>query len=125
MTGERNGHKRNFHLPRKRWAGPGPPAIRLLMKAGIHVVARDDVKDSLVQFLRFKPRLEIIRMPRVGWAEVGSHWIFVRPDEVIMPVGMPKAQTTTYVLDATATRHGLHVMGTAAEWAAEIATPLA
>ena len=63
-------------------------------------------------------------MPRVGWAEVGSHWIFVRPDEVIMPVGMPKAQTTTYVLDATATRHGLHVMGTAAEWAAEVAVPL-
>jgi hypothetical protein len=43
-----------------------------------------------VQFLRFKPRREIIRMPRVGWAEVGSHWIFVRPDEVFVPRGMPQ-----------------------------------
>jgi hypothetical protein len=44
-----------------------------------------------VQFLCFKPRREIIRMPRVGWAEVGSHWIFVRPDEVITPTGMCRA----------------------------------
>jgi putative DNA primase/helicase len=49
----------------------------------------------------------------------------VRPDEVIMPAGMPKAQSTTYVLDAVATRHGLHVEGSAAEWAAKIAAPLA
>jgi uncharacterized protein (DUF927 family) len=83
------------------------------------------VQNALVQFLRFKPRREIIRVPWVGWAQVGSHWIFVRPDEVIMPAGMPKVQSTTYVLDAVATRHGLHVEGSAAEWAAEVAAPLA
>jgi putative DNA primase/helicase len=121
---ERNGKQSAFELPRETLAARGTSAIRLLMKGGIHVVGRDVAQKALVQFLRFKPRGEIIRMPRVGWAEVGSHWIFVRPDEVIMPVGMPKAQTTTYVLDATATRHGLHVMGTAAEWATEVAVPL-
>ena len=42
-----------------------------------------------------------------------------------MPAGMPKAQSTTYVLDAVATRHGLHVEGSTAEWATEVATPLA
>ena len=41
-----------------------------------------------------------------------------------MPPGMPTPHGTSYVLDATATRHGLHVEGTAAEWAAEVATPL-
>jgi uncharacterized protein (DUF927 family) len=50
--------------------------------------------------------------------------IFVRPDEVITPAGMPKAQSRSYVLDVAATRHGLHVAGTAAEWAAEVAAPL-
>ena len=122
---ERNGSQSTFELPREKLAGTGASAIRLLMKAGIHVVGRDDVQNALVQFLRFKPRREIIRMPWVGWAQVGSHWIFVRPDEVIMPAGMPKAQSTTYVLDAVATRHGLHVEGSAAEWAAEVAAPLA
>ena len=63
-------------------------------------------------------------MPRVGWAQVGSHWIFVRPDEVITPPGMPRHHDTTYVLDTTVTRHGLHIAGTMAEWAAEIAEPL-
>jgi uncharacterized protein (DUF927 family) len=122
---ERNGHQSDFQLPREKLAATGAPALRLLMKAGVHVVGRDDVKDALVRFLRFKPKREIIRMPRVGWAEVGSHWmIFVRPDEVIMPPAMPQARNVTYVLDATAIRHGLEVKGTAAEWAAEVATPL-
>ena len=122
---ERNGSRSTFELPREKLAGTGAAAIRALMKAGVHVVKRDDVQNALVRFLHFKPKHEIIRMPHVGWAEVGSHWmIFVRPDEVIMPVGMPKAQSTSYELDAGATRHGLHVAGTAAEWAAEVAAPL-
>jgi hypothetical protein len=121
---ERNGNQSSFELPREKLAGTGASAIRSLMKAGIHVVGRDAAREALLQFLNFKPKHEIVRLPRVGWAQVGSHWIFVRPDEVIMPAGMPKAQSTTYVLDAAATRHGLHVAGTAAEWAAEVATPL-
>ena len=121
---ERSGSQSAYELPREMLAGAGTPAIRSLMKAGIHVVGRDDVRKALVRFLGFKPRREIIRMPHVGWAEVGSHWIFVRPDEVFVPAGMPKAQSTTYVLDAGATQHGLHVVGTAAEWAAEVAAPL-
>jgi uncharacterized protein (DUF927 family) len=121
---ERNGHQSDFQLPREKLAGTGAPALRLLMKAGVHVVGRDDVQKALVQFLHFKPRREIIRMPRVGWAEVGSHWIFVRPDEVITTPGMPQARNATYELDAAAIRHGLHVMGTAAEWATEVAVPL-
>jgi uncharacterized protein (DUF927 family) len=121
---ERNGHQSDFQLPREKLAGAGTFAIRLLMKAGVHVVGRADAKDALVQFLHFKPKREIIRVPRVGWAEIGSKWIFVRPDEVITPAGMPRGHSTTYVLDRSATRHGLHVAGTAAEWAAEVATPL-
>jgi putative DNA primase/helicase len=93
------------------------------MKAGVHVVGRDVAQRALVRFLRFKPRREIIRMPRAGWAQVGSHWIFVRPDAVITPPGMPSAANTLYVLDA-ASQHGLHVLGTAEEWAREIAAPL-
>ena len=121
---ERNGKQSSFELPRETLAGTGASAIRLLMKGGIHVVGRDVAQKALVQFLRFKPRGEIIRMPRVGWATIGSHWIFVRPDEVITPAGMPMPRGMSYVLERAATRHGLHVAGTAAEWAAEVAAPL-
>ena len=124
---ERNGKQSAFELPREKLAGTGASAIRLLMKAGIHVVGRDVAQKALVQFLRFKPRREIIRMPRVGWAEVGSHWmIFVRPDEVIMPPGMPQA--ARHELCARCEPRpgtGCTSQGTAAEWAAEVAAPLA
>jgi hypothetical protein len=121
---ERSGNQSPFELPRENLAGTGASAIRLLMKAGVHLVGRDVAQKALVQFLRFKPRREIIRMSRVGWAQVESRWIFVRLDEVITPPGMPPARDTTYVLDAAATRHGLHVAGTTVEWAAEVAAPL-
>jgi hypothetical protein len=96
---ERNGKQSAFELPRETLAGTGASAIRLLMKGGIHVVGRDVAQKALVQFLRFKPRGEIIRMPRVGWAPIGSHWIFVRPDEVITPAGMPMPRGMSYVSD--------------------------
>src|SRR5262249_6091148 len=121
---ERNGSQSTFELPREKLAGTGASAIRALMKAGIHVVGRDVARKALVQFLYFKPRREIIRMPRVGWAEVGLHWIFARPDEVITPPGMSATKNVKYELDATAIRHGLHVAGTTAAWATEIAEPL-
>jgi uncharacterized protein (DUF927 family) len=124
LVSERNGNQSQFELPREKLAGAGASAIRLLMKAGVHVVGREAVQAALVQFLRFKPKREIARMPQVGWAQVGSHWVFVRPDGVITPVGMPKVQSTSYTLDATAIRHGLQVEGTAAGWATEVATPL-
>jgi uncharacterized protein (DUF927 family) len=121
---ERNGNKSLFELPREKLAGTGASAIRLLMKSGVHVVGRKAAKKALVRFLGFKPRQEIIRMPRVGWAQVGSDWVFVRSDEVITPPDMQQANSTTYELDKAATRHGLHVEGTAAEWAIEVAAPL-
>jgi uncharacterized protein (DUF927 family) len=111
-------------LPREKLAGTGASAIKSFIKAGVHVIRRDVAQKALVQFLGFRPKREIIRMPRVGWAKVGSHWIFVRPDEVIVALGMSLAKDVKYELDTTATRHGLHVVGTAATWAAEIAAPL-
>ena len=121
---ERNGNESPFELPREMLAGTGGSAIRLLMKAGVHFVGRKVAQKALAQFLYFKPRREIIRMPRVGWAQVGTYWVFVRPDEIFTPPGMPQASNTTYVLDKAAARHGLHVEGTAAQWASEVAAPL-
>ena len=120
---ERNGNQSHLELPREKLARIGA-AIRLLMKAGVHLVGRDAAQKALIQFLRFKPRREIIRMSQAGWAQVGAHWVFMRPDEVITPPGMLTTRNTIYELDTAACRHGLHVAGTAAEWAAEVAAPL-
>jgi len=49
---------------------------------------------------------------------------FRAADEVIAAPGMSATKNVKYELDATAIRHGLHVAGTTAAWAAEIAEPL-
>ena len=74
----RNGQQSSFWFSREDLAGNGQPALRALMRAGVRIVWREGVRKALVQFLHFKPQCEIIRMPRVGWAKVGSRWIFVR-----------------------------------------------
>ena len=121
---ERNGRQSLLELPREMLAGTGASAIRLLIRAGIQVVGRDGVQKALVQFLHFKPKHEIVRMLRVGWARVDKHWIFVRPNYVITPAGMPHTRHTGYSLDAAKTLHGLHLAGTLEGWATEVAAPL-
>ena len=79
------------------------------MKAGVHVVARDDVQNALVQFLRFKPRRDHPHAARgVGRGRIAL-MIFVRPDEVIMPPGMPQARQRDLCARRGRDRHGLHV----------------
>jgi len=63
---ERNGKQSSFELPRETLARPGTSAIKSLMRAGVHVVAQK----PLVEFLRFKPKREIIRMSQVGFFEI-------------------------------------------------------
>jgi uncharacterized protein (DUF927 family) len=121
---ERNGSQSPFELARELLVGHGSGAIKALTRAGVHVVRRKAVANALVNFLGFRPKREIIRMTRVGWASIGAHLIFVRPDEVLAPKNMPAARLTGYVLDGS-TRHGLHISGTTAEWKNEIAKPLA
>ena len=107
---ERSGKQSPFELKRETLHGTGSVAIKALLRSGVHVIRRKTAAKALAQFLGFKPKKEIVRMPRVGWAHVGAHWIFVRPDEVLMPVGM-QALPMNYQLDTTATRHGLHIAG--------------
>jgi uncharacterized protein (DUF927 family) len=120
---EKAGHVSFLEVPRQALAGNGQAAIRLLMKAGVHVIRKQTAVKALVRFLGFKPKHEIVRMKRPGWAEVNGHWIFVRADEVIRPADMPGTGNISFVLDS-ASRHGLHVAGTSLGWATEIAEPL-
>jgi uncharacterized protein (DUF927 family) len=120
----RNGQQSPFQLPAEDLAGTGTKVERALKRAGVHLVRRKGLHKALVQFLNFNTRREIVRMPRIGWAEIRRHWVFVRPNEVIMPPSMSSARNVTYEFDATTKQHGLHVAGTAAAWANEVAAPL-
>ena len=126
---DKDGHHRPLVIPRERLSNEnGGPAIRLLMRAGIHVVVAESAMKALAKFLRWKPIAEIIRVPRTGWCRVGSHHIFVLPGETIMPPDLILSKTkTTYVLETglSTADYGIHISGTVAEWGAEVAAPLA
>jgi len=123
---ERNGSQSSLVIPRASLSAEnGAPAIRLLMKAGVHVVVTKSAMEALAKFLRWKPKAELIRMPQPGWAEVGPNRIYVRSNKTILPPDMSKTKHTYILDDATNPDHyGHQIKGTAAEWGDELAGPL-
>ena len=119
---ERNGKRSPHELPREKLAGTGVSAIRSLMKAGVHIVAQN----SLVDFLRFKPKREIIRMPQVGFFEVDGHYICVRSNETLLPPALRELKNVAYAADNARDpdQYGYQVKGTTADWQREVAIPL-
>jgi uncharacterized protein (DUF927 family) len=119
---ERNGKRSPHELPREKLAGTGVSAIRSLMKAGVHIVAHN----SFVDFLRFKPKREIIRMPQAGFFEVDGHYICVRSNETLLPPALRELKNVAYVADNARDpdQYGHQVKGTTTDWQREVAIPL-
>jgi uncharacterized protein (DUF927 family) len=123
---ERNGKQSAFELPRETLAGTSTSAIRLLMKAGIHVVGRDVARKALMQFLSFKPRREIIRMSQVGFFEVDGHCICVRSNETLLPPALRELKDLVYAADNARDpdQYGHQIKGTTTDWQSAVAIPL-
>jgi uncharacterized protein (DUF927 family) len=120
---ERNDNKQStFELPRETLTRPGTSAIKSLMRAGVHVVAQK----PLVEFLRFKPKREIIRMPQVGFFEIDSHYICVRSNETLLPPVMRELKDLVYEVDNARDpdQYGHQIKGTTADWQRAVAIPL-
>jgi hypothetical protein len=115
---ERNGKQSNFDLPREMLAGKGTSAIRLSMKGGVHLVGRDVARKALVQFLSFKPRREIIRMPQVGFFEVDGHCICVRSNETLLSPALRELKNLVYEADNARDpdQYGYQIKGTTTDW---------
>ncbi len=123
---DRDGHLRFPSIPRSKLASEkGAPAIALLMAAGVHVVVTRTATTELAKFLRYRPKARIVRVPRTGWMQDGDHWLFVRPDNTLLPPDISRKRNVCYQFDgAPGVDYGLHVSGTAGEWARDIAGPL-
>jgi hypothetical protein len=119
---ERNGKQSAFELPRETLARPGTSAIKSLMRAGVHVVAQK----PLVEFLRFKPKREILRMPQVGFFEIDGHYICVRSNETLLPPVMSELKDLVYEVDNARDpdQYGHQIKGTTADWQRAVPIPL-
>jgi uncharacterized protein (DUF927 family) len=125
---EKDGSKSVLEIPRQKLAGNGGTAIKLLMKAGIHLVHRNlATTKAFMRFLRFKPKLEINRMPQTGWYEVDGHWLYVRSNETLLPRALRESKRpVAYVIDHAhdPDQYGNQIMGTTKQWQDTIAVPL-
>jgi uncharacterized protein (DUF927 family) len=123
---ERSGKKSPYELPRQLLSGIGTLATRDLRKAGILIIRRDAVQKALMRYLDIKPKLEIVRMPQVGFFEVDGHYICVRSNETLLPPALKELENVAYRADKAhdPDHYGRQIKGTTADWQREVAIPL-
>ena len=95
-----------------------------LASLGVGIVPTRPARQLLVQFLTLEVSGRITAVPQIGWHCSGGTWLFVLPDETIVPAGFdgprPVLQTASLHL-----QHGLDVRGIVEQWIEQIARPLA
>jgi putative DNA primase/helicase len=96
----------------------------LLASLGVGVVASRQARQLLVQFLTLDVSARVTAVPQIGWHRSGDVWLFVLPDDTIVPAGFngPRPVLQTASLHV---QHGLDVRGSVEEWIEQIAGPLA
>jgi putative DNA primase/helicase len=77
-----------------------------------------------VQFLTLDVPERITAVSQIGWHSSGDAWVFVLPEETIVPAGFngPQPVLQTRSLHV---QHGLDVSGTPEQWIDQVATPVA
>ena len=96
----------------------------LLASLGVGIIPSRQARQLLVQFLTLDISGRITAVPQIGWHCSGGTWLFVLPDDTIVPAGFdgPRPVLQTASLHV---QHGLDVRGSVEQWIEQIARPLA
>ena len=80
-------------------------------------------RQLLVQFLTLNVSARVTAVPQIGWHCSDGVWVFVLPDDTIVPAGFdgPRPVLQTASLHV---QHGIDVRGSVDEWIEQIARPL-
>jgi putative DNA primase/helicase len=121
----RDGGRKKLAVPHALTAADKVAEIAgLLASLGAGIVPSRKARQLLVQFLTLEVPERITAVPQIGWHFSGGSWVFVLPDETIVPAGFdgprPVLQTTTLHV-----QHGLDMRGTVEQWNERIAAPTA
>ena len=121
----RDGGRKKLAVPHALTAADKVAEIAgLLASLGAGIVPSRQARQLLVQFLTLEVPERITAVPQIGWHSSGDSWMFVLPDETIVPAGFdgprPVLQTATLHV-----QHGLDTRGTVGQWNERIAAPTA
>jgi hypothetical protein len=120
----RDGGKKKLAVPYALIAADKVAEIAgLLASLGVGVVPSRQARQLLVQFLTLEVRDRITAVPQIGWHLTDNTWLFVLPDETIVPTkfggARPVLQTASLHV-----QHGLDVCGTTEQWIEQVAAPM-
>ena len=95
-----------------------------LASLGVGIIPSRQARQLLVQFLTLDVKGRITAVPQIGWHCSGVTWLFVLPDDTIVPAGFdgPRPVLQTASLHV---QHGLDTRGSVEQWIEQIARPLA
>ena len=95
----------------------------LLASLGVGVIPSRQARQLLVQFLTLNVSARVTAVPQIGWHCSDGVWVFVLPDDTIVPAGFdgPRPVLQTASLHV---QHGIDVRGSVDEWIEQIARPL-
>ena len=107
----RDGGKKKLAVPHALTAADKVAEIAsLLASIGVGIIATRQARQLLVQFLTVDVRGRITAVPQIGWHCSRGVWVFVLPDETIVPAGFdgPRPVLQTASLHV---QHGIDVRG--------------
>jgi putative DNA primase/helicase len=96
----------------------------LLASLGVGIIPSRQARQLLVEFLTLDVSGRITAVPQIGWHCIGDTWLFVLPDDTIVPAGFdgPRPVLQTAGLHV---QHGLDVCGAVDQWIEQVARPMA
>jgi putative DNA primase/helicase len=121
----RDGGKKTLAVPHALTAADKVAEIAsLLASIGVGIIPTRQARQLLVQFLTVEVKERITAVPQIGWHCSRGVWVFVLPDDTIVPAGFagPRPVLQTASLHV---QHGIDVRGSVEDWIEQIARPLA
>jgi len=84
----RDGGTKSIAIPHALTAADKTAEIAaLLASLGVGVVPSNWARQQLVQFLTQEVKDRITSVPHIGWHRSGETWVFVLPDDTVVPAG--------------------------------------
>jgi putative DNA primase/helicase len=121
----RDGGRKKLAVPHALTAADKVADIAsLLASLGVGIVPSKQARQLLVQFLTLEVPERITAVPQIGWHSSGGTWLFVLPDETIVPAGFDGSQPVLQTASLHV-QHGLDVSGTVEQWVDQVAAPMA
>src|SRR6516162_3949131 len=121
----RDGGRKKLAVPHALTAADKVADIAsLLASLGVGVVPTKRARQLLVQFLTLDVPERITAVSQIGWHFSGVAWVFVLPDETIVPAGFDGPQPVLQTASLHV-QHGLDVSGTVEQWIDQVAAPMA